>query len=189
MGVGAQPSMTAHRSPHSGRPASRAQVPSGAAPAAGSTPRAVREVPAGAAAVPSAGEALVRRQVDALNRRDLEALVATYAEGAVLEYPASPPVTGRVAIRRAYERFFAHWDETTTLAHVVVSGGVVAAEGVVQGRHRTIHLKIPGRVAVTAPRAYRHGFAAFWEIQDGLVVRHRVYYDARELVQQLLGPR
>lgn len=138
---------------------------------------------------PDAAEALVRRQVEALNRHDLEALMATYAETAVLEYPASPPVAGKAAIRRAYERFFADWDEAVTLAHVVAGGNLVAAEGTVAGRHRTIHLKIPGRVAVAAPRAYRHGFAAFWEIRDGLVVRHRVYYDARELVKQLLGPR
>ncbi|MDR7483505.1 MAG: nuclear transport factor 2 family protein, partial [Armatimonadota bacterium] len=156
---------------------------------AGRPPRAGRAAPSEAVPAPHAGEALVRRQVDALNRHDLDALMATYADAAVLEYPASPPVTGKAAIREAYERFFASWDETIALAHVVATGGVVAAEGVVQGRHRTIHLKIPGRVAVASPRAYRHGFAAFWEIQDGLVVRHRVYYDARELVRQLLGPR
>lgn len=160
-------------------------------PTGAGTPPGGPAAPTSPAATPvaSAGDALIRRQVDALNRHDLDALMATYAEAAVLEYPASPPVHGKAAIRRAYEQFFADWDETVTLGHVVAAGAVVAAEGVVAGRHRTIHLKIPGRVPVTPPRTYRHGFAAFWEIQDGLVVRHRVYYDARELVKQLLGPR
>ncbi|MCL6552053.1 MAG: nuclear transport factor 2 family protein [Firmicutes bacterium] len=161
------------------RPTTAREAPSAGPP--GPAPQADAPTPP--------GHALIRRQVDALNRHDLDALMATYAEAAVLEYPASPPVCGKAAIRRAYEQFFADWDETITLGHVVAAGTIVAAEGVVAGRHRTIHLKIPGRVPVAAPRTYRHGFAAFWEIRDGLVVRHRVYYDARELVKQLLGPR
>ena len=120
---------------------------------------------------------LARRQAEAVNRRDLEGLVSLYAEDAVLEFPASPAITGKSAIRRAFERFFQDWDEEITLHRLVASGRVVAAEGTAQGRHRTL----------ISQRAYRHAFAAFWEIHRGKIRRHRVYYDARELVRQVLG--
>lgn len=138
-------------------------------------------------AEPGGGPAhLARRQAEAVNRRDLEGLLALYAEDAVLEFPASPAIAGKSAIRRAFERFFQDWEEEITLHHLVASGRVVAAEGTAQGRHRTLHMKIPGRSAIP-PRPYRHAFAAFWEIHRGKIRRHRVYYDARDLVRQVLG--
>ncbi len=129
---------------------------------------------------------LLGRQVAALNRQDLDGLMALYAPDAVLEFPASPVVRGREAIRAAFARFFADWEEEITLAQLVFGAQVVAAEGTVQGRHRTLHLRIPGRKALPQ-RAYAHPFAAFLEIRRGLIRRHRVYYDARDLVRQLLG--
>ena len=141
--------------------------------------------PAVAAGGRAAVAAVVRRQVEALNRRDLETLVALYAEDAVLEFPSSPAVRGREHIRRAFEGFFHEWEEVVTLDALLVDGNRVSAEGTVMGRHRTIHLRLPGRVPA-APRVYRHPFAAFWEVRDGRITRHRVYYDARELVRQLL---
>ncbi|MBI3975607.1 MAG: nuclear transport factor 2 family protein [Armatimonadetes bacterium] len=129
---------------------------------------------------------LLGRQVAALNRRDLDALVALYSPDAVLEFPASPVVRGREAIRSAFARFFADWEEEITLRQVAFGAAIVAAEGRVRGRHRTLHLKIPGRKAVPQ-RTYEHPFAAFLEIRRGLIRRHRVYYDTRDLVRQLLG--
>jgi ketosteroid isomerase-like protein len=63
---------------------------------------------------------------------------------------------------------------------------MVAGEGTAAGRHRTLHLRIPARTPVPQ-RAYRHGFAVFLEVQRGKIRRHRVYYDSRDLVRQLLG--
>jgi len=129
---------------------------------------------------------LVRAHLDALNARDLERLLSFYAEDAVLELPASPRVEGRAAIRRAFEVFFEQWEEQSTYERVVVSGRDAAVEGVTTGRHRTLHLRLPGRIPVGS-RPYRHAFAAFLAFRGGKIVRHRVYYDARELVRQLLG--
>ena len=140
-----------------------------------------------AAAGPRRGLAgIVQRQVAALNSRDLDSLMALYAEDAMLEFPASPAVSGRAAIREAFARFFQDWDEEIVLQRVIAAGQTVAAEGTAQGRHRTLHLRIPGRTPLPQ-RAYRHGFAVFLEIQRGKIRRHRVYYDSRDLVRQLLG--
>lgn len=131
-------------------------------------------------------QAILKRHLDALNARDLEQLMSFYAEDAVLELPASPRVESHAAIRRAFEVFFEQWEEESRYERVVVSGTTAAVEGVTTGRHRTLHLRIPGRVA-TGARQYRHAFAAFLILKDGKIIRHRVYYDARELVKQLLG--
>jgi steroid delta-isomerase-like uncharacterized protein len=134
----------------------------------------------------AAVRAAVRAHLAALNARDLERLVRFYAEGAVLELPASPPVEGRAAIRRAFQAFFGQWEEESAYVRVVVEGATAAVEGVTTGRHRTLHLRIPGRVPAPS-RRYRHPFAAFLEFADGKIIRHRVYFDARDLVHQLLG--
>jgi steroid delta-isomerase-like uncharacterized protein len=123
---------------------------------------------------------------EALATKDLDRLMTFYADDAVLEFPASPRVEGKAKIRRAFASFFDNWDETSTYQTVVVAGTTAAVEGIVAGRHRTLHLRIPGRVP-TSSRSYRHGFAMFVEVADGKIRRQRVYFDARELVQQLLG--
>lgn len=129
---------------------------------------------------------LLREYLDALNGRHLDRLVGFYAGDAVLEFPASPPVTGTEHIRRAFASFFDQWDETSVYRSIVVAGSTAAVEGTVTGRHRTLHLRIPGRVPQAA-RGYRHDFAMFLEFAGGRIRRHRVYFDARELVRQLLG--
>jgi steroid delta-isomerase-like uncharacterized protein len=112
--------------------------------------------------------------------------MSLYADDAVLEFPASPPISGKEAIRRSFERYFQDWEEAIEISRMVSSGDHVAAEGTVEGRHKTIHTKIPGRIPV-AGRAYRHAFAVFWDFRAGKISRHRVYYDARDLVRQILG--
>ncbi|OFX14038.1 MAG: hypothetical protein A2V59_11190 [Armatimonadetes bacterium RBG_19FT_COMBO_69_19] len=129
---------------------------------------------------------ILAEHLAALNGRDLERLVSFYADDAVLELPASPKVEGRKAIRAAFEVFFEQWEEHSAYDHVLVSGTTAAVEGITTGRHRTLHLRIPGRIATTA-RQYRHAFAAFFGFRGGRIVRQRVYYDARDLVHQLLG--
>lgn len=135
---------------------------------------------------PRGVEALLRAHLAALNGRKLDVLVAFYADEGVLELPASPKVEGRAAIRRAFEVFFEQWDERSRYDRVVVAGAAAAVEGMSTGRHRTLHLRLPGRVP-TGSREYRHAFAAFFGFRAGKIIRHRVYYDARELVRQLLG--
>ncbi len=130
--------------------------------------------------------AALRLYLEALNARDLNGLLAFYADDAVLELPASPRVEGRTAIRRAFEAFFGQWEEQSTYDHVVIEGTTAAVEGTTTGRHRTLHLRIPGRIP-TESRRYRHAFAAFLQFDRGKIVHQRVYYDARELVRQLLG--
>lgn len=129
---------------------------------------------------------IVAAHLGALNERDLDRLMSFYAEDAVLELPASPRVEGRAAIRRAFEVFFEQWEEQSSYDRVVVSGATAAVEGVTTGRHLTLHLRIPGRIPAGS-RRYRHAFAAFLGFRGGKIMRHRVYYDARELVRQLLG--
>jgi len=124
----------------------------------------------------------------AVNGRDLDRLMAFYADDAVLEFPASPRLLGKAKIRRAFASFFDNWDETSTYDAVVISGNTAAVEGIVTGRHRTLHLRIPGRIE-TGSRVYHHGFAMFVEVAGGKIISQRVYFDARDLVRQLLGPQ
>jgi hypothetical protein len=141
----------------------------------------------GAVSTPRGNPAgIAKRQVDALNRRDLDEVVALYAEDAVLSFPASAPVIGRNAIRRAYARFFADWDEEITILSFAVSGSIISASGVAQGRHKTIRLDIPGRIPVPL-HPYRHTFTATWEISRGEILRHTIDYDSQDLVRRLLG--
>jgi ketosteroid isomerase-like protein len=129
---------------------------------------------------------LLEAHLNALNAHDLEKLVSFYADDAVLEFPASPPAQGIDRIRLAFQSFFDQWEEASTYRTIVVSGTTAAVEGTARGHHRTLHLRIPGRVAAGS-REYRHDFAMFVEFVDGKIRRHRVYFDARDLVKQLLG--
>lgn len=129
---------------------------------------------------------LIGAHLKALNAHDADRLVSFYASDAVLEFPASPPARGAERIRKAFNAFFAQWDETSEYRSVVVSGRTAAVEGTSVGRHRTLQLRIPGRVPGTGGE-YRHDFAAFFDFRGGKIARHRVYYDARELVKQILG--
>jgi len=138
------------------------------------------------ASVPGAIPKLLTAHLDALNQRDLDRLMTFYADEAVLEFPASPPVEGKPKIRRAFASFFENWEETSTYREVIVSGTTAAVEGTVTGRHRTLHLRIPGRIPAPS-RAYRHNFAMFVDVEGGKIHRQRVYFDARDLVKQLLG--
>ncbi len=129
---------------------------------------------------------MLAAHLKALNSGDLDRLMTFYAEDAVLEFPASPRVEGKAHIRRAFASFFDNWEETSTYETLVVSGATAAVEGTVTGRHRTLHLRIPGRIPAGS-RTYRHGFAMFVETAAGRIRRQRVYFDARDLVKQLLG--
>ncbi len=138
------------------------------------------------AASPRVFSKVLTDHLKALNQRDLDRLMTFYADDAVLVFPASPPVEGKANIRRAYASFFENWEETSTYGVVIMSGTTAAVEGTVTGRHRTLHLRIPGRIPRSS-RAYRHNFAMFVEMQSGKIHRQRVYFDARDLVKQLLG--
>jgi steroid delta-isomerase-like uncharacterized protein len=138
------------------------------------------------ASSPRALSKVLADHLKALNLRDLDRLMTFYADDAVLIFPASPPVEGKANIRRAYASFFENWEETSTYGVVIMSGTTVAVEGTVTGRHRTLHLRIPGRIP-TSSRPYRHNFAMFVEVEGGKIRRQRVYFDARDLVKQLLG--
>ncbi len=130
--------------------------------------------------------ALTRAHLAAVNARDLDRLVAFYTDDAVLEFPASPRVEGKPSIRRAFQLFFEQWNELSTYRAVVAAGTTIAIEGTTTGAHQTLHLRIPGRVPAGGARTYRHDFAMFLEFKAGKIRRQRVYFDARELVQQLL---
>ncbi len=150
------------------------------------TPRTPKSSAHGLAAPPGDLQRMLVAYLDALNHRDLDRLMTFYADGAILEFPASPRMEGKDKIRRAFASFFENWDETSTYEAVIVSGNAAAVEGTVTGRHRTLHLRIPGRIPADAP-TYRHRFAMFVDVAAGAIRRQRVYYDARELVKQLLG--
>ncbi len=136
--------------------------------------------------VPADLRRIVKAHLAALNAHDLDRLVAFYASDAVLEFPASPPARGAERIRRAFGAFFEQWDERSEYRSLIIAGRAAAAEGTSIGRHRTLQLRIPGRVGA-AGGGYRHDFAMFLEFRGDKIARHRVYYDARELVKQLLG--
>lgn len=152
------------------------------------TPRTPKSSAHGlATSTPGDLQRMLAAYLEALNRRDLNRLMTFYADEAVLEFPASPRMEGKEKVRRAFASFFENWDETSTYDAVIVSGNAAAVEGTVTGRHRTLHLRIPGRIPAGSP-TYRHKFAMFVEVAAGAIRRQRVYYDARELVKQLLGP-
>jgi hypothetical protein len=157
--------------PRRGRSASR--VPRGRAARSARASRPTR------AARPSRGKpaarpartlpgprALAQRHIQAINKRNLDALVELFAPDAVVEFTAGPTLEGRGAIRRAYARYFREWDA---------------------GQHRVPRLNIPGRIVLPL-RAYEHTFTAVWEVARGRIRRHRVDYDVRNLVRQMVGP-
>jgi ketosteroid isomerase-like protein len=164
----------AARSARASRP-TRAARPSRGKPAA----RPARTLPG--------PRALAQRHIQAINKRNLDALVELFAPDAVVEFTAGPTLEGRGAIRRAYARYFREWDDTVTLAKVEVDGRLVRATGTAAGQHRVPRLNIPGRIVLPL-RAYEHTFTAVWEVARGRIRRHRVDYDVRNLVRQMVGP-
>ncbi len=130
---------------------------------------------------------VIQDHLAAVNEHDLDRLVDFYSDDAVLEFPASPRVEGKTQIRRAFHFFFDQWNEVSDYRAVLVAGNTVAVEGTARGKHRTLHLRIPGHVRTEGAREYRHDFAMFVEFRDGKIQRQRVYFDARDLVHQLLG--
>src|SRR2546422_9456073 len=120
----------------------------------------------------------------AVNGRDLDRLMTFYADDAVLEFPASPHVVGKAKIRRAFASFFDNWDETSTYDAVVISGNTAAVEGIVTGRHRTLHLRIPGRIAAGS-RVYHHGLALFVEGARGKIIHLASECEVRQLGRQI----
>lgn len=132
-------------------------------------------------------EAVVHAHLDAVNEHDLDQLMSFYADDAVLEFPASPRVEGKSAIRKAFQFFFEQWDERSTYRTVIRGGDTVAIEGTSTGQHRELHLRIARRIPVGGARSYQHDFAMFLTFKEGKIARHRVYFDARDLVHQLLG--
>src|SRR3990172_5583372 len=104
-----------------------------------------RRHPGGGARGATAGRAAGRAPPPALNARGLDRHLSFYADAAVLELPASPPVEGRAAIRKAFQAFFGQWEEQSTYDRVVIEGATAAVEGTTTGRHRTLHLRISAR--------------------------------------------
>lgn len=122
----------------------------------------------------------------AFNDHDVERIVGMHTPDAVWEDPSLPaPITGRAAIAehlRAIHQAFPdlHFDEDLEL--YTSEGGKAAAQWRF-GATMTGPLDPPG-YAPTGKRTTVAG-VCLYRFEDGLIARHRQYYDTRGMLEQL----
>jgi limonene-1,2-epoxide hydrolase len=100
---------------------------------------------------------LIQRWVKVFNERDVAACSTLYAEGASLHVAFAPPVEGRAAIAEMFAAYFAAAPLHCLIKHLY------GAEG--------------GRVILEWEDAVGLLGVNIYEIEDGLIIRQRNYFD------------
>jgi hypothetical protein len=114
--------------------------------------------PCARAADPASPEAIVQLQLDAYNAHDIEAFLATYSDDAALyDFPASPRLKGKDAMRARYTARFAD-----KLLHATIPQRIVMGNTVIDREH--VRLTLPdGPGALDA--------VAIYEVSAGKIVK------------------
>ena len=116
----------------------------------------------------AANEALVRSFCEAFSRRDIDELLTYFAEGAVYHNIPFAPITGRDAIRAAFETFVPTSPEIEfVLLHTASSGSVVFTERIDKLSLRGTKVALP--------------VAGVFEVADGKITAWRDYFDVQQL--------
>ena len=125
--------------------------------------------------------ALIAQRQEALARRDAEAMGALYALDAKLDSPLAGSATGRDAVVRASEAFWAAFpDATITEEPPVVDGDRATIVAEVAGRHIGTFLGLP-----PSGRAFRFPLVALLVFRDRAIVHERRIYDFTGLLVQV----
>jgi steroid delta-isomerase-like uncharacterized protein len=125
--------------------------------------------------------AVIAQRNEALTRRDGDAMGALYAPAARLESPLAGSVTGREAVVRASEAFFAAFPDTTIVPEPPIVDGdraMVIAE--VTGRHIGTFMGLP-----PSGRAFRFALVSILVLRDRQIVSERRIYDFTGLLVQV----
>ena len=113
-------------------------------------------------------ETLVRRFCDAFARRDVDELADYFTDDAVYHNIPMQPVTGKAAIRQAFESFVPGSPEIEfVMLNIASAGAVVFTE-------RIDKLSIGGK-RVELP------VAGVFEVHDGKIAAWRDYFDLQQL--------
>ncbi|MEO3872764.1 nuclear transport factor 2 family protein [Nonomuraea sp. B12E4] len=121
------------------------------------------------------------------NRHDLEGLAGTFSRGAVL---VAPDGVGqdRDEIASYYGAFIeAFPDSLCTPQSVTISGDTLVAEYTLSGTHKGSYLIPGGGVAEATGRHFLVRACSVSNVEDDLIVSHRIFYDQLELGAQLGG--
>lgn len=125
--------------------------------------------------------ALLARRRDAMGRQDWTAFGDLYAESAKVDSPLAGAVTGREAIMRASEAFFAAFpDATITEETPLIDGDRTTIVAEVVGTH-------VGEILGLAPtgRAFRIPMAFFLVLRENQIIQERRIYDFTGLLVQI----
>lgn len=133
------------------------------------------------------GEAreVMDRLTDALNSHDTEAGVALYADDATITDPFGT-TTGTDQIREYWQTFFdAFPDMSGESTRKYESSSTAIDEWSMSGTH-TGPLRTPDgqEIPATGKRVTMRG-SDFAQVEGGLIVQHRVYFDQMEMLGQL----
>ena len=127
-------------------------------------------------------EALFERRQQAWDRLDAAALAADHTEDSLVESPlAGGPATGRDAIVKLYQTYFAAFtDLTLDRDELLIDGDRVALLGRISGTDNGGFMGMPatGR-SVSVPIVF------FYELRDGRIVRERRIYDFTGVLVQV----
>jgi hypothetical protein len=124
---------------------------------------------------------LFARKDQALSSRDVVALLALYAEDAALDSPLAGSVTGRDAVARVYDAFFAAFpDATFQMDPPIIDGEATAQLTTVNGTHNGPFLGLPA-----SGKPFRFSMVVLSTLRDGLIVREQRIYDFAGLLIQL----
>ena len=128
---------------------------------------------------------LVEQHYRNLSTGNLDAEDDLFSPDVVTVDPAAGTIRG-IDSFKAYVRAFhaAFPDERHTLSSVVESGSMVAAEGTFTGTHAGPLVGPAGQVPATG-RTVQLAFADVFEVEQGRITRHRLYYDQVSFLGQL----
>ncbi len=125
--------------------------------------------------------AVIAQRNDALTRRDADAMGALYAPGVKLESPLAGSATGREAVVRASEGFFAAFPDATIVPEPpIVDGDRATIVAEVTGRHIGTFMGLP-----PSGRAFRFALVAVLVIRDRQIVEERRIYDFTGFLVQI----
>ena len=125
--------------------------------------------------------AVIAQRNEALTRRDGDAMGALYAPSAKLESPLAGMGTGREAVVRASEGFFAAFPDATIVPEPpIVDGDRATIIAEVSGRHIGTFMGLP-----PSGRAFRFVLVSVLELRDRQIVRERRIYDFTGLLVQV----
>jgi steroid delta-isomerase-like uncharacterized protein len=124
---------------------------------------------------------LFTRRDRAIARRDLPSLLGLYADDAELESPLAGSVSGRDAVARVYDAFFAAFpDATFQMEEPLVDGDSAAQVTSVAGTHTGPFLGLS-----PSGKPFRFSMVIISSVRDGHIARERRIYDFAGLLIQL----